>query len=105
MLPVPMRVAPTSFETSAGSAAWTGSIVQGTNVFTTNDVYFFAAGTNFGFTTINTVNSTATPNMYITISLGNGTAVGVSALLTGGQAGTVYIPNTAGKFLGINAEL
>ena len=106
MLPVPMRASPTTLDTSAGSANWGGAITQGTNVFTTNDVYFNSLpATNFGFTQISGNNPSAFPYNYVTIGLGNATATGVSAPLTAGAGGLVYIPNTAGKYIGFSAEL
>ena len=105
MLPVPMRAQPTSFETSAGSAAWGGSITQGSNVYTTNDVYFASAAVNYGFTVISSSNFSAAPYNYVTFELGNGTATGVSSPLTAGAGGTFYMPNTAGKYFAISAEL
>jgi hypothetical protein len=105
MLPVPMRAQPTLLEISAGSVAWGSAITQGTNVFTTNDVYFASGAVNYGFTAIAGSNFSASPYNYITLQLGNGTATGVSTPMTPGYSGTFYMPNTAGKYIAIGAEL
>jgi hypothetical protein len=94
-LPVSLRVSPT-LQTSAG----TGLVTQGTTTSTTNDVYAYINGIDFGFTTI--LLHTVSPSSSVTV---------VSPRLTGGSGlvaaspGFLYIPNTSGKFFALIAEL
>ena len=101
-------VAPTSMRTqvltidissSSNTCAYTSSMIQGTTTHTTNDVYLYSAGTNFGFTTIGgTGNGMASSSWHlIGINLSNGSG------LTAGWSGMYYIPQ--GKYIGFSAEL
>lgn len=101
-------VAPTSMRTqvqtidissSSNTCGYTSSMIQGTTTYTTNDVYLYSAGTNFGFTTIGgTGNGMASLSWnLIGINLTNGSGI------TAGWSGMYYIPQ--GKYIGFSAEL
>jgi len=100
--PTSMRAQPSTIDISSSSntCAYTSSMIQGTTVNTTNDVYIYSgAGTNYGFTTIGgTGNGVASLSWnLIGISLSGGSG------LTTGWAGMMYMPT--GKYIGFSAEL
>jgi hypothetical protein len=99
--PTSMRSQPTIIDISSSSntCAYTSSMIQGTTTHTTNDVYLYSAGTNFGFTTIggtgNGVASLSWNLIGMTVSGGSG--------ITAGWSGMLYMPS--GKYIGFSAEL
>jgi len=99
--PTSMRAQPSIIDISSSSntCAYTSSMIQGTTTHTTNDVYLYSAGVNFGFTTIGgTGNGVASPSYnLIGINLTNGSGI------TTGWSGMMYLPT--GKYIGFSAEL
>jgi hypothetical protein len=99
--PTSMRAQPSIIDISSSSntCAYTSSMIQGTTTHTTNDVYLYSAGVNFGFTTIGgTGNGVASPSYnLIGINLTNGSGI------TTGWSGMMYLP--IGKYIGFSAEL
>jgi len=101
--PTSMRTQPSTIDisSSSNSCAYSSSMIQGTTVNTTNDVYLYSgASTNYGFTTIGgTGNGVASLSWnLIGIMLGGG-----AGGLTAGWSGMLYMPT--GKYIGFSAEL
>jgi len=97
-LPVPLRSNVTSYYSMAGSANWPGTVNQSATT-SLSVMYAYTGAANIGYSSFSGQNyqSTSTSTTVNFLLGGGGTG-------TAGQACIIYMPSSAGNYLGISAE-